>query len=192
MLFQPRQRNVCPLLSTPKITDVSLLLCLKYALLWFTTFFNERLICTPVEDLLISMARFVFHASGDPKITAEHPTTLEITKEGVKSKRGDCIVAAMSSTGLKELPDEIRKAALHGDTMTLVIEAGGYVETIKGKGSGELTFADENEIVIRKSGFACGRTLMIHSDKAAADLDRGLVNELRKDGCAVKVTIITG
>lgn len=146
----------------------------------------------PVRKSLTSMANFVFYASGDPKISAQHPTTLEITKEDVKSKRGDCIVAARSSVGFRELPEEIKAAALKGDTMTVVIEAAGHSERIKGRGSGALTFADEKEMVIRKSGYVCGRTLMINSDKAAVDLDRDLVEELKKGGCTVKVTISTG
>ena len=34
------------------------------------------------------------------------------------------------------------------------------------------------DIVIRKSDFICCRTLMIHADKAACDLDRDLINDL--------------
>ena len=34
------------------------------------------------------------------------------------------------------------------------------------------------DIVIRKSNFICGRTLMIHADKAAVDLNKDLINDL--------------
>jgi Uncharacterized protein conserved in archaea len=42
-------------------------------------------------------------------------------------------------------------------------------------------------MVVRKSGFTSGRTLMIGADKAAADLDRGFVEKLKK---SENITII--
>ncbi|MBS7622498.1 DUF371 domain-containing protein [Candidatus Bathyarchaeota archaeon] len=74
-------------------------------------------------------------------------------------------------------------------TITVMIEACGIVETAIGRGSPFLTFEDENDIVARKSSFTCGRTLMIKSSKAAADLSRRLVKRLRDPGAAVKVVL---
>jgi len=59
-------------------------------------------------------------------------------------------------------------------------------------GDPSLTFSDEEEMVVRKSGYTCGRTLMIKSDKAAKDLDRRFVKLLRRKGCTVKVTVTVG
>jgi len=136
------------------------------------------------------MEMFTFFAKGDRGISAKHRTTLEITREIVKTKRGDCIVAAQSEIGLSGLSSELKAAASKEDAkITLVVESNGYSEKIVGKGSSSLTFADENEMVIRKSGYVCGRTLMIHADKAAIDLDRKLIGELRKEGSLIRVTI---
>jgi hypothetical protein len=137
------------------------------------------------------MVSFSFYAFGDPAISAMHPTTLEITKERVKSKRGDCIVATRSEVGLSGIPQEFKAAAQREDTkITLLIEVNGTTERISGRGSPRLTFRNDDEMVIRKSGYTCDRTLMICSDKAAVDLNRNLVRELKKEN-RIKVTLIT-
>jgi hypothetical protein len=139
------------------------------------------------------MARFTFYARGDPRITALHPTTLEITREDVKSDYGDCIVATLSEIGLRELPEELKRAVRsEGAKMSLIIESGGLVEKVRGTGHPSLTFTNESEMVVRKSRYVCGRTLMINSDKAAIDLDRALVEQLKKEGSRVKITLIVG
>jgi len=45
----------------------------------------------------------VVYAYGHGKIRATHPNTLEITKEGELTERGDCIIAVNSSKGALEL-----------------------------------------------------------------------------------------
>jgi len=142
---------------------------------------------------LVAMARFTFYARGDPRITALHPTTLEITREDVKSDYGDCIIATSSEIGLRELPEEFKRAARsEGAKMALIIEAGGLVEKVRGTGHPSLTFTNESEMVVRKSRYVCGRTLMINSDRAAIDLDRALVEHLKKRDSRVKITLIVG
>ncbi|MBM5805500.1 MAG: DUF371 domain-containing protein [Candidatus Verstraetearchaeota archaeon] len=142
---------------------------------------------------MVTMARFTFYARGDPRITALHPTTLEVTREEVKSGYGDCIVATSSEVGLRELPEELKRAARSGGAeMVLIIEAGGLVERVRGTGHSSLTFTNESEMVVRKSRYVCGRTLMINSDKAAIDLDRELVEQLKKQSTRVKITLFVG
>jgi hypothetical protein len=139
------------------------------------------------------MVRCTFLASGDPRITAEHGTTIEITREGIRSDAGDCIVATGAEIGLAGLPEDLKKAArVEGAPMALILEIGGRREIIKGKGDPSLTFSNEEEMVARKSGYTCGRTLMIKADKAAKDLDRRLVDLLRGKDRTVKVTIVVG
>jgi len=142
---------------------------------------------------LVTMVRFTFYARGDPRITALHQTTLEVTREGVKSNYGDCIVATSSEVGLRELPEEFKRAARsEGAEMVLIIEAGGFVEKVRGTGHPYLTFTNESEMVVRKSRYVCGRTLMINSNKAAIDLDRKLVEQLKKQSTRVKIMLIVG
>jgi hypothetical protein len=144
------------------------------------------------KKVLVNMVRFVFYARGDPRITALHPTTLEVTKEGVKSDYGDCIVATSAEVGLANLPEELKHMARQGAGMVMVMEVGGRRERIHGKGHPSLTFQSEDEMVIRKSQYVCKRTLMVSSDKAAADLNRTLVEELKNPDNRIKITLIVG
>jgi hypothetical protein len=139
------------------------------------------------------MASFSFRAWGDDKITSKHRTTLEITKEGVKTGYGDCIVATRSEVGLRDLPEGLkRQAKVRGATMKVILEAGGCSQMIRGMGDPALTFASSHEMVIRKSSYVCGRTLMVHADKAAAELDGSFVDLIRDGKRDMKVTIVVG
>lgn len=139
------------------------------------------------------MVRFSFKAWGDQKITSRHRTTLEITKEGVKTGYGDCIVATRSEVGLRDLPEGLkREAKVDGVAMALVLEAGGIRQLIRGRGSPALTFESDHEMVIRKSGYVCGRTLMVHANKSAAELEKSYVEAVRDGNMDIRVTVVVG
>ncbi len=129
-------------------------------------------------------------ARGHPAILSTHPTTLEITTEHQLTTRGDCIVAVESSHGLADFPSGVKKL-LSNDfgRGVLTLRVGNQTFVVHGRGSHALTFAHPREIVVRRSGFTSDRTLMIHSDKAAADIPRGMVNLLRNPKEEVKVEI---
>lgn len=136
------------------------------------------------------MVSYTFFARGDPRITARHRTTLEITKERVKTDQGDCIVATQSESGLSSLPEELkRKARGKGVRMTVTLETAGLSEWVEGEGDPGLTFESEDEMIVRRSRYVDGRTLMVNSDKAAIDLDRRLVEQLQGLGSKVRITI---
>ncbi|MGZ4911376.1 MAG: DUF371 domain-containing protein, partial [Halobacteriota archaeon] len=73
------------------------------------------------------------------------------------------------------------KRALRSNTakMRLTIQAGHMSESITGFGSAALTMSDTDDMVVRKSTFTSGRTLMISADKAARDLDRSFIEKLK-------------
>jgi hypothetical protein len=75
--------------------------------------------------------------------------------------------------------------------ITLKIVAGTYFEVVTGEGCNKLEFLDERDIVIRKSDFISERTLMINADKSAADLDRGLIANLKRSEDIVIMVEIT-
>jgi hypothetical protein len=139
------------------------------------------------------MARFSFRAWGDDKITSRHRTTLEITKEGVKTGYGDCIIATRSEVGLRDLPEVLKsQARVRGTTIAVILEAGGRSEQIRGWGDPALTFESGHEMVIRKSGYVCERTLMVHANKAAAELDGSFIELIRDGKRDMKITIVVG
>lgn len=127
-------------------------------------------------------------ARGHSNITAKHKTTLQVTKDAHISKRADCVVAVLADKALSDLTSEV-KAALKTDgaKVRFRMHAGHASEVITGFGSADLAQSDATDMVVRKSGFTSGRTLMIGADKAAADLDRRFVEKLKN---SENITII--
>jgi hypothetical protein len=106
------------------------------------------------------------------------------------SKRGDCIVAVDAEKGLLDLSDDIKEAARSRETIiSMKLEAGGEEFTVRGRGHPGLTYTDPSDIVARKSGYVCDRTLMVEADKAACDIPNGLKQFLKSDGVEITVTI---
>ena len=129
----------------------------------------------------LEMTKVVVVAWGHPNITARHRTTLEITKEGNLTPRGDCIIGIKASMGASELPQEIKGALRSGSKARVILYLPDYDvrEEVVGFGSPSMTFQHPTDIVIRRSQYVCGRTVLIKANKAAADLSRETVYLLR-------------
>jgi hypothetical protein len=133
----------------------------------------------------------VIYARGHTNVRSTHKTTFQITKESFLSKRGDCVVAVAATKGAIDLSSEFKETARREKTrITLIIEVGNVKEVVKAYGSARLTFTHPNDLVVRKSSYACGRTLAVRADKAAKDLSRKLVEKLQNPKQRVKVTLI--
>jgi hypothetical protein len=132
----------------------------------------------------------VLYARGHENVLATHKTTFEVTKEATLTKRGDCILAVEATKAAADLPIEFKEAARKEDAqITVTIEADELKETVKAKGNPKLTFTHPTDLVVRKSGYVCGRTLAIKADKAASDFSRRFVEKLRDPNQEVKVTL---
>jgi hypothetical protein len=133
----------------------------------------------------------VIQASGHPRISAMHPTTLEITKEDRLTERGDCIIATCASKACVDLSTEFSNLVKNDETrITLRIEARDRSEVIRGRGSGKLTLDHPNDIVVRKSNYVCHRTIMILADKSALDLDREFVRILGDSRTRIQIELV--
>lgn len=131
-----------------------------------------------------------FEARGHRNVKATHRSTLEVTKDPYLTPRGECIVAVASTKAASELPQEFKELArLDGCRIQLTIEAGGIVDTVAGYGSPTLSFTDDRSMVFRRSSYVCPKTVMVRADKAAIDLDRGLVDALRNPSQLVKLKL---
>ena len=131
-----------------------------------------------------------FKARGHPNIRSTHKTTLMTTKERRLTPGGDCVVAVEAEKGLWDMSDEIKEASRSSDaviTFTLVVNEMEF--TALGRGHPGLTYSDPVDIVVRKSGYVCGRTLMVHADKAACDIPQDLVRLLADENNEITVTI---
>ncbi|MEM1550527.1 MAG: DUF371 domain-containing protein [Candidatus Bathyarchaeia archaeon] len=130
-------------------------------------------------------------AFGDPLIRATHISTFEVTREWHLTERGDCIIAVGANKAAKDLNERFKEIARRADSEIIIfIEICGLRETIKAYGSPNLTFTHPTDIVVRKSSYTCGRTVAIRADKAARDLSRDLIRELRRSREPVKITLL--
>lgn len=129
-------------------------------------------------------------ANGHTNIQATHRTTLEITGDADLSKNGDCIIAVSASKALTDLDPKFKKLLQRENAeLTILIQAGEVAEVVNAFGSSRLTLTHQRDMVIRKSGYICKRTLAIKADKAALGLSRKLVNKLKDPKQEVKITL---
>jgi hypothetical protein len=134
--------------------------------------------------------RETFTAWGHPNVRSTHKTTLMITTDDHLSTRGDCIVAVSAEKGLRDLSPRIKETIRsEGSKVRLIIEIEGKTFIVGGFGDPRLTLSHSSDMVIRKSGYICDRTLMIGADKAACDIDGSLIKLLRKEKCQISLTI---
>ena len=128
-------------------------------------------------------------ALGHPNVRATHETTLEVTKEPGVTRRGDCIVAVGADKGCSDLAPGLRRALVtDGSRVVIKIFCGGEEDVVVAEGSGRLTLSSPVSMVVRKSGYVCGRTLAVRANKAAADLSRALIGQVAR-GLPVSVVI---
>ncbi len=134
--------------------------------------------------------REVIFACGHENVLATHKTTFEITKESHLSEKGDCIVAVSADKALADLSLEFKEALRRENAkISILIEADDAKERISAFGSLKLVLSHPTDMVVRKSGYICDRTLAVHADKAACDLSRKLVEKLQNPRQKVKITL---
>jgi len=132
----------------------------------------------------------VIFGQGHENIQATHKTTLEFTKDMHLSRKGDCIVTVAANKALADLTADFKENLRKPHAkLTIRIEAGGIIEQVNAEGSPQLILTHPTDMVIRKSGYVCNRTLAVHADKAAQDLSRKLVEKLENPEQKVKVTL---
>lgn len=142
--------------------------------------------CT--DDGILSVTTTI-HCKGHPNITGTHRSTLEITKDPLVSKAGTCIIGVSSDKGSKNLPDEFRKILSDNRSeLTSIFEVNGLSFTIKSSGSEGITLEHENDIVWRRSGFLCGRTIGIFSSLTAEMIPRDIIKKIQS-GAEIKITL---
>ncbi|TQQ82165.1 DUF371 domain-containing protein [Halonotius roseus] len=126
-------------------------------------------------------------AHGHEHVQATHESTFEFTSDDWLTPAGDCILGIDADQVPADFDPAFVAAAQSADAeVTITIEAGGYSQTITGRGDPELTFDDDRSMVARTSTYTDDRTVMVDADAAAADIDRELVAALA-DGATATV-----
>jgi hypothetical protein len=127
-------------------------------------------------------------ACGHRNVTATHRSTFEVTRDRDIGITADCIIAVGADRWPAGLSGEFKEIAARDDAkITAEIHCDGHKDIVQGWGSSKMTFTDNRGMVFRVSDFVCGRTVMINADKAARELDRGLVEALASGGNVVIV-----
>jgi hypothetical protein len=122
-----------------------------------------------------------FTVKGHPKISGEHRSTLEFTKDDHIVGNGDCILGISSDHDIRDLNK------LNGKLIFLM-KIGGIEDSFEATIPKNHKISDEKELVIRTSSFVSSRTYAIGSSKASLDIDRNIIKALR-DGKEMKVTV---
>ncbi len=107
---------------------------------------------------------------------------MELTKEPSLTPAGDCIIGVECEKACADLDNRLKDSLRNEKGIIITLECNGIKDIVRAYGHPELTLTDPTSLVIRRSSFICPRTICVRADKAAADLDRNLIKELRKGG----------
>jgi hypothetical protein len=108
-------------------------------------------------------------AAGHPDVTGRHDKTLELTAEDAITARATCILGVSAGPLPGELP------LLRGP-VSLTLTAGDFTASVHGQVNP--AYASATRLVVRRSGQRDPDTFLVHADRAAADLPRGLIDAL--------------
>jgi hypothetical protein len=118
---------------------------------------------------------------GHPNVRAEHPTTLEVTRDEFLTPRGDCIVGVAGSKGASEIDNCVKEVLrAGGELVAVVLVEGGPFDYLVAEGSNLMTFTEGRKVIIRRSTYVDGSTIGIRATKAARDIRRDVVEALRQ------------
>lgn len=132
---------------------------------------------------------FKLKTKGHNNVTSLHKSTFEITKDAEIGPTADCIIGVDMDQSMLEFSDDFKSRIANSNTqITVILDSENGHDEIVGWGHEDLTLTHPTDIVIRKSDYVCSRTLMIKADKAAKDIDRDLICDL-KNGKMMEVTI---
>ncbi len=81
----------------------------------------------------------------------------------------------------KRSTEDFKYHLLNEGKIKIVIKVDDLIDDIIAYGSKNLLLTNYRSIVIRKSNYIDDRTLAINSNKSAIDIDRKLIEELRKE-----------
>ncbi|RXE57244.1 hypothetical protein ABH15_03840 [Methanoculleus taiwanensis] len=126
-------------------------------------------------------ARDVVRSRGHPLVQGLHKTTFEVTRECELTLSGDCIIGVCADKGAADLSAPFKRL-LSDDQAVLLTRlcAGSESVEVRSRGSSQFTLDHPTDLVWRRSGFVCGRTVGIYSDCVARTLPRSFIDRLRQ------------
>ena len=120
-------------------------------------------------------------AVGHEHVSAEHTSTLELTRDDWLTPAGDCILGIEANAVPATFKTEFVSACQsHDARISATIRVDGHEQRVEGSGHPDLSFENERSMVIRTSDYIDDRTIMIGADVAAAGIDRDIVAALEE------------
>jgi uncharacterized protein len=117
---------------------------------------------------------------GHPNVRSLHSKSIEITKDGYLTPKGDCIIGIKANKACTDLEESIRRGLKSSSAIVKIeVIVGDESFNIKGRGDERLTMLNPQDIVIRRTNFVCPRTMSVLCDKASSDMPRELVRLLQ-------------
>lgn len=117
---------------------------------------------------------------GHPNVRSLHSKSIEITKDGYLTPKGDCIIGIKANKACTDLEESIRRGLKSSSAIVkieVIVDDESFI--IKGRGDERLTMLNPHDIVIRRTNFVCPRTMSVLCDKASSDMSRELVRLLQ-------------
>lgn len=117
---------------------------------------------------------------GHPNVRSLHSKSIEITKDGYLTPKGDCIIGIKANKACTDLEESIRRGLKSSSAIVkieVIVDDESFI--IKGRGDERLTMLNPQDIVIRRTNFVCPRTMSVLCDKASSDMPRELVRLLQ-------------
>jgi len=109
-----------------------------------------------------------------------HTKTVEITRDEHLTPRGDCIIGVRASKACADLGEPLKRRLRANDSIVkMEIMVCGETFTMAGSGDERLSMLNAHDIVVRKTNFACPRTVSVRCDKASSDVPRKMVKLLQ-------------
>lgn len=125
---------------------------------------------------------FKLKTRGHKNVTSHHKSTFEITRDAEIGPTADCIIGVDMDKTMLNFPKEFKEKIANSNTkIKVILDTENGHDEITGWGHEDLTLTHPTDIVCRTSDFTCSRTLMIRADKAASDLDRNLIEDLKNE-----------
>jgi uncharacterized protein len=129
------------------------------------------------------MDNYSFFCFGHSNILGTHSKTLEFTKDEHLTLDGDCIIGIKANFEFFKL----KKFISDKNKIKITIICDNIQDELDCLINSD--FNDSHEIVIRKSEFNSKRTLGIRSSKGSSDLNRLLIDKMKKPEVLIKVIL---
>ena len=125
---------------------------------------------------------FKIKTKGHKNVSSLHKSTFEITKDAEIGPTADCIIGVDMNQSMLNFPLEFKDKIADSNTkIKVILDTENGHDEINGFGHEDLTLTHPTDIVCRTSDYTCSRTLMIRADKAARDLDKKLIEDLKNE-----------